>query len=150
MAALIYVQYQRSHWVPASHVLFVVLACTAIGVATVRGRPEFARLGAAALIIVIFIDPAGQRVVSQLRDDSGKAAAEQLVDQYQDTGGAAGWLLAQQATEGPFRFFGYDLGLVTDRKRTRDICRCTLATEKWATPAQQSRDFPGTGRHSGI
>jgi hypothetical protein len=114
VAALIYVQYQRDDWIPASRVVFTVLACAAVGLAVIRSRRRVAWIGIAALLTLLFVDPTGRLLYLRMTDESRVELAHDLIDQHRSRSGAAVWLLERAAEGEPFRYFGYDLAVLTN------------------------------------
>jgi hypothetical protein len=112
-AGVIWVQRVSADWIPWSRLLLVLLTCAGVGLAMIRPRPILVRLGVLLLLMVVLYDPAARIALDRHNDSVAADLASEITEaNTQPTAGAA-WLRSKLQTEGPFRFFGYDVSILT-------------------------------------
>jgi len=98
----------------------LVVASLAVAVYAAFASPVLRRLILVALLLIVFLDlrSAGQFIVAHgLYGGFYKVN----LDSYYDPGGAGAFLLAQQETQAPFRFFGYDPAVGSVDTNNQDV-----------------------------
>ena len=107
----LWVAHSSGDSVPHNRIVFVALACLGIGLGLVRSRPMVVRIGIVIVILVALYDPTVRLLIVHHNQSEVRESAAAITDANLDPTEAAEWLQAKSAEDGPFRFFGYDLGL---------------------------------------
>jgi hypothetical protein len=80
-----------------------------IALAAIVPKPVVLRLVPVALLLIVFADPTGHRIASQLPSLQPDAETRKVVTSYTEADAVGRFLQGQQGTsDQPFRYFGYD------------------------------------------